>query len=1004
MAGCIVSCPATGEKTVTDIEGHFTLIAAKGSRIIATYIGCKDGEYIVKGDDGQATILLEDDTHQLQEVVAIGYGTTTVKSSTGSISQVKADALANNIGTNFASGLSGQVTGVQVIQPSGQPGANEQIRVRGIGTLTAGSDPLVVVDGMPLTEGSTLNSINTSSIESIEVLKDAASTAIYGSRGANGVIIVRTKQGREGKPKVSLNANYGWQQRYDRVKVVDAYQFATYLKEARNTGYVNKDPENRSETDDNATRIAKGASKRQLLPDYLAPYLNGESGLTNTNWLDEIFRTAGVSNYNVNINGGTEKVKYAFTGGYMKQDGIIIGTDFEKFSANVSLEVNPSKYIKIGTSLFPSYTKQRLTHTNAAWSGSLVGAACISYPFFSPYNEDGSYAISQQIAANTATDASLEENPVASANMMTNQKKSGRLFGNVFTEITPIRGLKYKLNLGADLESTTQESFKPGDIGQYRSAAPYPANADDYKANRVNYLVENTLNYSAYLDAAALHHLDAIIGQSYQREDYKATDIYATGFTDNSIKNIAGGSSYKVTPAQASWSMISYFGRVNYALLDRYLVNVSVRRDGSSRFGSNTKWGFFPAFSAAWVLSSESFMKDVKAVNYAKLRLSWGKSGNNQIGNYGALAVLKRGEYVFDGQLASGSIISTSPNPDLSWEKTSTWNVGLNVVLADYLGIDLDLYTATTNDLLLEVPVPEQSGYSSSLQNIGKLRNQGVELKLYTAKSVGAGALKWNGAFTLSSNKDKVLALAPGQTQIISGSNITRVGHRIGELYGYEVIGIYKTQEDLDKYPHMKGTQIGDWIIKDLDNDKEITTADKKSWGSPSPKVILGMSNRFTYKAFSLSFDLYSELGKKKYAYSRTLLDCGEGFGICSEDYFKNRWHPVDNPNGTWATPNMGNYSNTRKQSLQSNLYYDNASFLQLRSLRLGYNLPQTLLGKVGISAAEVYFLGNNLLMLTPYKGFNLEAESSSSVLQQGIEKYGYPMARTFSFGINLSF
>lgn len=1003
IIGGTISLVGSDVKAVSDVDGNFNIMVRKGDKIKISYLGYKDK--IVSVDNRKdIKVTLEDDVHNLQEVVAIGYGQTTVKSSTGSIAQLKADGLNKNLSSNFSSSLSGQVTGVQVIQASGQPGTDSQIRVRGIGTLTAGSDPLIVVDGFPLSEGSTLNSINTSSIESIEVLKDAASTAIYGSRGANGIIMIKTKGGVSSKPNVTFSAALGLQQRSDRVKLVNAYDYATFLKEARNTGYVNKDPNNRKETDTTEERKKKGASKRELIPDYILPYLNGETELTDTDWYDEIFRTGSISDYNISVNGGSDKCRYSFTGGYLKQNGILLGTDFEKYSANVNLWFKPTNNIVIGTSLFPSYSKQNLTQSSNTWGGTLVSLASISYPFFSPYNSDGSLAISKQIEANIASDGALTESPVAWAKMLDCNKTNARLFGNVFTEIDLLKGLKYKLNLGMDYENAQYKAFKPSDIGQYRSAAPSPAYANNNHSTTLNYLIENTLNYNAYLDKNLIHNIDVLLGQSYQKEDYEQVAITATGFTDNSIGNIAGGSGFKVSPSEYQWTMLSYFARLNYSLLDKYLVSASVRQDGSSRFGSNSKWGFFPAVSMAWILSNESFMKSIKGINYAKLRLSWGKSGNNQIPNYGALAIMKRSNYIFDGSLASGSLISTSPNPDLSWEKTSNLNIGLNLILFNYLGLDIDFYTATTNDLLLEVPVPEQSGYKTSLQNIGKVRNTGIEFKLSTARNIALGKVTWNGNLTMSANKDKVLALAPGQTQIISGNNITKVGHSIGELYGYEVIGIYKTQEDLDLYPHMAGTQLGDYIIKDLNGDKKITTEDRKSFGSPSPKVILGFNNNFKYKNFEMSFNLYSELGKKKYSGTLASLESGEGFMMITQDYFKNRWHPVDNPNGTWATPNMANYSNDRKQGLNSNLFIKNASYLQLRSLKIAYNLPTSLISKIGITNAQIYAMGNNLFMITPYKGFSVDAESNSCILQQGTEKYAYPMPRTYTVGVNVSF
>lgn len=1002
VIGATVMEKGTPNGVVTDIDGKYTInVKDENSTLVISYIGYKTQEVRV-GNKAKINVVLQEDTKELNEVIVIGYGTTTVKSNTGSISSVKADDIANYPSANFANSLSGKATGIQIIQPSGTPGSNPQIRIRGIGTLTAGSSPLIVVDGFPLSEGSDINSINPNSIESVEILKDAASTAIYGSRGANGIIMITTKSGKSGKPSVTLSASYGIQQRSDRVKLVDAYDYAQFLKEARNTGYVNKDPKNRSESDSNQIRKSKGASKRELLPDYIIPYLNGEAGLTNTDWYDEIFRTAPIQDYNIAVNGGSEKASYAFSGGYLKQEGILIGSDMDKFSANINLKFNPNNNITMGISMSPSYTRTNAFSNNGTWGGSLIGLASISYPFFSPYNEDGSYAISEQIKANQESDGALCENPLAWANMITNNEKRARIFGNLYTEVKLLDMLKYKINIGSDYESMNSNYFNPSTLGAYRVPAPKPTEASKGTNETLNYIIENTLtfNKSFYNNA---HNVQFLLGQSYQKEEYNAVNIDASGFSDDSITNIAGGSSFKVTPNQYSWAMSSYFSRLNYNFMNRYMLNASVRWDGSSRFGSNSKWGFFPAVSAAWLLSGENFMRDNKAVEYAKLRVSWGKSGNNQIPNFGAQALMGSADYVFGGNLASGTIISESPNADLSWEMTSTWNVGVDFTLFKYLGVSADFYIATTQDLLLDVPVPQQSGYTTSLQNIGEVRNTGFELKFSTAQDIKFGAVRWNSSLSFSTNKDKVLALAPGQTQIISSSNITKVGHSIGELYGYEILGIYKSEDDFKKYPAMSGTQIGDYIIADRNNDKVIDAEDKKSFGSPASKAIIGFNNTFKYKNFELTFDIYSELGKKKNSGTLQSLECGEGFMMVTQDYFDNRFHPVNNPNGKYATPNMANYSNARKAAASSGVFFKNASYAMLRNLKLSYNLPTSLLSKVGINQAQVYLLGNNLFMITPYKGFNIDAEGSN-ILEQGNEKYVYPVPRTISLGINVNF
>mgnify|MGYP000022886136 FL=1 len=1002
IIGATIMEKGTTNGTVTDVDGKFSLeINEKNATLVISYIGYKSQEIKV-GGKSQLNIILQEDTKELNEVVVIGYGTTTTKSNTGSIASVKSTDIQNYPSTNFANSLSGKATGIQIIQSTGDPGSNPQIRVRGIGTLTAGNSPLIVVDGFPLSEGSDINSINPNAIESIEILKDAASTAIYGSRGSNGIIMITTKGGKTGKPTVTLSVNYGIQQRSDRVELVDAYDFAQFLKEARNTGYVNKDPLHRSESDSNEVRRSKGASKRELIPDYIIPYLNGELGLTNTDWYDEIFRIAPIQDYNVAVNGGTEKMSYSFAGGYIKQDGILIGSDMDKFSANLNMRFNPNEYITMGLSMSPSYTRTNEFASSGTWGGTLIGLASISYPFFSPYNEDGSYAISEQIAANQESDGALCENPVAWANMITNNKKRTRIFGNFYTEVKLFDFLRYKINLGSDYNSLTSNYFNPSSLGAYRVSAPKPTESSQGRGETLNYLIENTLTFNKSLFNNT-NNVQFLLGQSYQKEEYTAVNIVASGFSDDSIENIAGGSSFKITPDQYSWAMISYFSRLNYNYMNKYMLNASVRWDGSSRFGKNSKWGVFPAVSAAWLISGEDFMKGNPVVEYAKLRASWGKSGNNQIPNFGAQAIMGSADYINGGTIAPGTIISESPNADLSWEMTSTYNIGLDLTLFEYLGVNADFYVANTQDLLLEVPVPEQSGYATSLQNIGEIRNVGFELKLSTAKNVNLGPVSWNSSLSLSTNKNKVLALAPGQTQIISGSNITKVGESISELYGYEILGIYKSEEDLQKYPSMAGTQIGDYIIADLNGDKIIDSKDKKSFGSPASKAIIGFNNVFGYKDFELTFDFYSELGKKKYGSTLESLERGEGFMMVTQDYFDNRYHPVNNPDGTYATPNMANYSNARKAAATSNIWFKDASYLLLRNLKLSYNLPQSFTKKLGLSRAQVYVLGNNLFMITPYKGFNIDAEGTN-LLEQGKEHYVYPVPRTISLGVNVSF
>ena len=452
IIGASVAVQGTTLGTITNADGEYSLAnVPENSQITISFIGYQSIS-LPANAKALGKIVMKEDNELLDEVVVIGYGTTTVKSATGSISSVKANELQSYPSTNFASALSGKMAGVQVSLPSGAPGGSPVINVRGIGTLTAGSKPLIVVDGFPLTEGSDINSINMSAIQSIEVLKDAASTAIYGSRGANGIIMITTKSGKTSKPNVSLSATFSLQQRYDKLELVDAYDMAQYMLEARNTGYVNKNPSVRKESDDTATRKANGASKRELIPDYLYPYLNGEKGLTNTNWLDEIFQLAPMQDYNISVSGGSEKAFYSLSAGYMKQEGIVIGTDFDKFSANVNLKLMPSNTITLGFSFSPSYSKKN-TFDEDAMSNNFLSIATGIYPFFAPYNKDGTLAISEQIKANADTDGALYENPVAISKKVKRKNDRLRLFGNMYAEVKLFKDFRFKTNIGADYDA-----------------------------------------------------------------------------------------------------------------------------------------------------------------------------------------------------------------------------------------------------------------------------------------------------------------------------------------------------------------------------------------------------------------------------------------------------------------------------------------------------------------------------------------------------------------------
>ncbi|MFY1046104.1 SusC/RagA family TonB-linked outer membrane protein [Chryseobacterium sp. GP-SGM7] len=938
----------------------------------------------------------------IDEVVLVGYGKQNKKNNSGSISSIDEKQMKGVASSNFGDIIAGKVTGVQITQANANPGGATSIRIRGIGTLTAGSNPLIVVDGLPLTEGSNLNAIDPNSIAKIDILKDAASAAIYGSRGANGVVIIETKQGKKGRMSVSFDSYYGMQMRSDNVKLVNAYDMATFLKEARDNNYLSKGT-NRSIFDDTATRVSKGASLRELIPDYLKPYLEKQPGLTDTDWLNTVMKPAPISQTSLNITGGSDKSKYAFTTSYFNQKGLVIGTDYEKFSTSINLSTDLTDKWKVGVAMTPSYATGTINAGNSR-SYNPVQMATTMYPFFKVYNDDGSLAISQQILGNTATDGALVENPVA-VQVMTNRKYNlFKTFGNIFTELEVLKGLKYRFSAGGDYSNYEYNFFDPSTVGAYRAAAPDVTFANRTEYIRKNYLIENVLSFDRKWGS---HKMDAIGGQSFQQEDNTQLFTEATAFPDNSIRNIAGGTAFKNTLTQYKWRLISYFTRINYTYNNKYNLMASYRRDGSSRFGINSKWGDFYAFSGSWTVSNENFFPENHILTDLKLRYSLGSNGNNQIPNFGALSLMNQENYTFGGILAPGYATATAPNPNISWEKSRSNNFGIDFSLfRNTLNVSADYYILNRDGLLLDVPVPQQSGFSTSLQNIGKIKNSGFELQIASKTFNIAKDFTYSGSFNFSTNKNQVLALANGQNQIITGENnfsITKVGGSIGEMYGYNIIGIYKTQQEINNSAHITGTMIGDYIMEDLNGDGKIDVNDKRSFGSGVPKYILGFNNNFRYKNFELSFSLYSEIGKKIYnADAVTTLESGEGFGMASQYYFDNRYNPQTNPNGFFGMPNM-NFSNNRKEARTSNLYFKNADYVRLRSLRLAYNLPHSMLGNLGLENVQVYLVGNNIFTFSKYKGLNIDA-TSDNVLTQGFDQAYYPVAKIYSMGFNLKF
>lgn len=1006
IIGVNVLIKGTSRGTTTDIEGNYTLNAVNPNTILVfSYVGYAKQEVPV-GNKSVIDISLSPEINGLQEVVVIGYGSQQKRFVTGSVAKIDGEKLGVYSGSNFAQQLSGKAAGIVVNEGTGQPGVNPQIQIRGIGTLTAGRNPLVIVDGFPLTEGSSFNSINPNDIENLEVLKDPASAAIYGSRAANGVILITTKKSKAQEIKVSLEAYTGMQERADKIEYVDAYDAALFFTEARDYGYVSKNPTLRSVNDDRATRISKGASLRELPVAYLVPYLNKQAGLTNTNWLNEVFKPAPIRSVNVSVSGSTAKTSIYSSFNYFNQEGIVINSGLERFSGIFKLDADISKKIGFGISLNPSYSTQKNFNYNGGFDEP-IGSAMIMYPFFKPYNADGSYAISEQIIANGPEDGALTENPVALANIVKNRRTFFRMFGSTYFNYEIVSGLKYKFLLGGDFNQSNFDFYNPSFLGAYRTAAPKPAQASETNGFSNNYLLEHTLTYNKNFEN---HALNVLVGYSFQKENNSSTTVNGTGIADDNVTNIAGASAFAVNADRDRWTQISYFSRLQYIFNDKYIASITYRTDGSSRFGVNNKWGKFPSITTGWIFSKENFFPKRSLVTFGKLRATWGKSGNNQIGSYGSLALISGGNgannYLFGSSLAPGFSASTVPNPNLTWETKTSYNLGLDLQLFNKLDITAEYYDATTTDLLLNVPIPQQSGFSTSLQNIGKMKNSGFELSVAT-NNIKLGKIDWSINANISFNKNQVLALAPGQTQIVAGNQsniITRVGDPVAVFYGYQVTGVFKTQEQLNSTPKLPGTLLGDYIVKDENKDGVIDLNDWVSMGSYQPNFTYGISNTFAYRNFQLSFSLVGIEGRNVFESNfATREESLEGFSLPTRYAFDNRYHPINNPNGNLGQPNFGNFSANRRAVRASDLFVFDADFLRLREAQVAYNLPKNFLKKLGVTSGKIYIGGNNLFTLTKFRGYNPEA-TTNSVLTSGQSTSNYPVTRTYMIGFNLNF
>ena len=979
-ANVVVKGSTTG--TITDMDGNFTLEVPDQATLLVSYIGYTPKEVAVKNQNNLSIMMIED-SKTIDEVVVIGYGSVKKSNLTGAVSSVKTTEIQQTPMTSIDQGLVGRASGVQVTQTSGMPGAVASIRVRGSSSLQGGNEPLYVIDGFPVYSGtgfgstggntqiSGLSTVNPSDIESIEILKDASATAIYGARAANGVVLITTKSGKKGRDIITFESSFGVQNVAKTIDVMNAQEYAALVNEA----YTNDG----LDAPYNTTQLGE-----------IANLGNG------TNWQDEIFRPAMIQSYQLTFSGGDNKTTYAISGGYFDQKGVIINSDFKRYSLRLNLDRQIFNTLKVGTHMSGTHTISRTSATDVGGRDGVVNGALKMNPIQSVYanEETGEYTP-------TNDPGLLIPNPVATAKEEIYNNATTRVLGDVYAEWEFLKDLKLKVSLGMDIMYLKQNKYTPSNIYQSLGIASAKVGVN----RSINWLNENILTWNKTFKD--IHSLNILGGFTIQRNNVESVTGASSNFVNDVMKynNLGAGSIYDKPESSATqWSLMSYLARINYSLYDRYLFSLNARVDGSSRFGGNNKYGFFPSGSVAWRISEEGFMEPVKAViNNLKLRTSYGFTGNTEIGVYESLATLGSNSWTIGNQLVSGFYPNRIPNPDLKWEKTGQFDIGFDLGLFNNrLRLTADYYYKKTTDLLYNVAIPSASGYDSMLKNIGSVQNYGYELSIESDNL--SGAFSWTTAFNISFNRNKVLELG-GETYKDVGtyddhlktSDIRRliVGQPIGVFYGYRFDGIFQNEAECAQQTSSPSPiGVGLRRYKDLNGDGKIdATNDREILGDANPKFFGGMTNTFAYKGFELNVFLQYSYGNKIFNYNAMELESPTGGQNVYQDLV-NRWTPT-NPSNEYQK------ATTNRNNIVSDRFIEDGSFLKLKTVSLSYSFPK--LNWKHIGGLRLYVTGQNLLTWTKYRGYDPEVSyRGASTLEAGEDFGGYPQARTFMFGIKL--
>lgn len=1019
VPGANVVIKGSTRGTITDLNGNFTIAANTGDVLVITFLGYQDEEITV-GDANNYNVRLTEDITQLDAVVKIGYGTMKRSDLTGSVVSVTGEDINKSVSSSFDQALQGRAAGVIVTQNSGQPGGSVSVRIRGINTLNDDNEPLYVIDGVAMS-GHTGNSstnilslINPSDIVSIDVLKDASATAIYGSRAANGVIMITTKRGESGQMKVGYAGYYAIQQLPYYVETMNLQEYAIYQ---------------------NARADLLGFGSREEFAD---PSVLGEG----TNWQKEMFRNAPMQSHQVTLSGGSEQMTYSLSGGYMDQEGIAIGSGFKRFTLKASLDIQTREWLKIGADIYASRSNQRITVED----NDLIYQTLRQTPDVPLRNADGSWGGPAENIYGT-----YSTNVVAEALMRENDRKRSQLISNLRADIKLAKGLNFHTDFGTTVGYENSYYYQPAfKFGYYENTINESSRSSN---NSYYWSINNYLTYSkTFLKD---HNLTVMIAQEALEPSWEGISGSRNNYLTDNVHELNAGdaTTAKNGAYKGSSSMLSYFGRINYAYSQKYLLTATLRADGSSKFGENNRWGYFPSFALGWKISEENFMKNIASISNMKLRAGWGLVGNQNIPNYAYGAAMASHTTIW----GPGILPSNIPNANVQWESTQSTNLGLDLsMFRNRIELIVDAYLKLTDNLLMQTTLPYYAGthgsgsISAPWANVGAMENKGLEFTLNTV-NIDRGGFYWRSGIVFSMNRNKVTKLYTEDGVInrtLDGSIITRtvVGEPAGQLFGYEIESMFITEEDfytLDENGNRilvplpqdgqdiepNGIWVGDFRFRDINEDGVITEEDRTFIGNPHPKFQIGFNNSLNYKNFDFTFNIIGVYGNKIYNWTRSQFENPmSNLGLYSSvsDFAQ---IGVYDENLTAVDPESG--ETLRADQIISNVYvinegtsiprvaiYDannnnristrfveDGSYLRLKNLMLGYTLPQKYSKLIKIERLRIYVNAQNLFTLSKYTGYDPEVGSiGQDMLLTGIDRYRYPTQRLFNFGMNLDF